>query len=62
MFMGDIFLRLIFAEEFETPFPIYLLTSEDRELPIEEHVEFLNSNPEDSLCYKMSELMYDNKD
>ena len=48
MFMGDIFLRLIFAEEFETPFPIYLLTSEDRELPIEEHVEFLNSNPEDS--------------
>jgi hypothetical protein len=57
MFVGDIFIRNIFAEESETPFAMDFFTSKDRETRIEKHVEFLYSCLENNCCYKMTELM-----
>ena len=59
--MCDKFIRNIFAKECEAPFSMDFFTSEDREVWIEEHIEFLYSCLENDSCNKMTELVYQNQ-
>jgi hypothetical protein len=61
VFGDGVFLWLVLREELEAPLAVHLLAAEQREAPVEEEVELLDTGLEGLGGHEMSQLVDENQ-